>query len=258
MRGTRASVVNSSNGGTPGGMMRSNTACSSAGYGGLTGSLRGEVIVVWILPELVSDGATITVVKNLQLRKQKSSRRGAARRTMPTPGSPVRGSRTGRPIMALLDLLGRRWLLRITWELRAQLAGFRQLQLRCDDMSPSVLSQRPHEVQAAEVLELLGARAALLHFNLRTYLLVELLVVVRDRFMKSSSWVKDFREPGETARLERRGRRGAVGPAAIRALNARIRLFQVSRTAAPYCSQNVLKASCSAPTLGNPRAAAAA
>ena len=30
----------------------------------------------------------------------------------------VRGSRTGRPVMALLDLLGRRWTLRIVWELR--------------------------------------------------------------------------------------------------------------------------------------------
>ena len=29
----------------------------------------------------------------------------------------VRGSRTGRRIMALLDLLGRRWTLRILWEL---------------------------------------------------------------------------------------------------------------------------------------------
>ena len=37
----------------------------------------------------------------------------------------VRGSRTGRPIMALLDLLGRRWTLRILWELRgvADIAG---------------------------------------------------------------------------------------------------------------------------------------
>ena len=30
----------------------------------------------------------------------------------------VRASATGRPIMALLDLLGRRWSLRIVWELR--------------------------------------------------------------------------------------------------------------------------------------------
>jgi len=39
-------------------------------------------------------------------------------RPAPRPGRPVRGSRTGRPIMALLDLLGRRWVLRILWELR--------------------------------------------------------------------------------------------------------------------------------------------
>jgi DNA-binding HxlR family transcriptional regulator len=56
--------------------------------------------------------------------------------------------------MALLDLLGRRWVLRIIWELRDQPAGFRQLQLRCDGMSPSVLSQRLQELQEAQVLEL--------------------------------------------------------------------------------------------------------
>ena len=38
--------------------------------------------------------------------------------TRPIPGKPVRGSKTGRPIMALLDLLGRRWALRVLWELR--------------------------------------------------------------------------------------------------------------------------------------------
>src|SRR5258708_3083327 len=103
----------------------------------------------------VSHSATIIVVKNLSLRKQKSSRRGAARRTLPTPGRPVRGSRTGRPIMALLDLLGRRWMLRVMWELRDAPAGFRQLQLRCDEMSPSVLSQRLRELMEADVLELL-------------------------------------------------------------------------------------------------------
>ena len=53
MRGTRASVVNSSNGGTPGGMMRSNAACSGAGYGGLMGSIRGAVIVGRIPPRPV-------------------------------------------------------------------------------------------------------------------------------------------------------------------------------------------------------------
>ena len=66
-----------------------------------------------------------------------------------TPGRPVRGSRTGRPIMALLDLLGRRWLLRVVWELRDGPLGFNELQERCDAMSPSVLNQRLSELRDA-------------------------------------------------------------------------------------------------------------
>jgi DNA-binding HxlR family transcriptional regulator len=72
--------------------------------------------------------------------------------TAPKPGRPARGSRTGRPIMALLDLLGRRWVLRIIWELREESLGFRALQARCDGMSPSVLSQRLLELQAAGIV----------------------------------------------------------------------------------------------------------
>ena len=61
---------------------------------------------------------------------------------MPALGRPVRGSQTGRPIMVALDVLGRRWCLRILWELRAGPLGFRPLQARCDGMSSSVLQQR--------------------------------------------------------------------------------------------------------------------
>ena len=45
----------------------------------------------------------------------------------------VRGSRTGRPIMALLDLLGRRWTLRIMWELREGSLTSRALRTACDE-----------------------------------------------------------------------------------------------------------------------------
>jgi len=55
--------------------------------------------------------------------------------------------------MALLDLLGRRWMLRIMWELRGAALGFRELQAVCDEMSPSVLSQRLRELCAAGVLQ---------------------------------------------------------------------------------------------------------
>ena len=67
----------------------------------------------------------------------------------------MRGSRTGRPIMALFDLLGRRWALRVMWELRRPAASFREVQARCDGMSSSVLSQRLAELEEAGIT---GAR----------------------------------------------------------------------------------------------------
>lgn len=66
--------------------------------------------------------------------------------TTPRPGRPVRGSTSGRPVMAALDLLGRRWALRILWELREGPLGARALRERCDDMSPQVLYVRLKEL----------------------------------------------------------------------------------------------------------------
>jgi DNA-binding HxlR family transcriptional regulator len=73
---------------------------------------------------------------------------------IPMPGRPVRGSESGKPIMALLDLLSRRWALRVIWELRDQPLLFRSLQQRCDGMSSSVLNQRLQELRAAGIVEL--------------------------------------------------------------------------------------------------------
>jgi DNA-binding HxlR family transcriptional regulator len=76
-----------------------------------------------------------------------------ARKSTPVPGQPVRGSRTGRPEMALLDLLGRRWALRVLWELRAgEVLTFRGLQTRCGDISSSVLNDRLRELREAEIV----------------------------------------------------------------------------------------------------------
>jgi DNA-binding HxlR family transcriptional regulator len=55
--------------------------------------------------------------------------------------------------MALLDLLGRRWILRVIWELREESLGFRALQARCERMSPSVLSQRLRDLVEAMIVE---------------------------------------------------------------------------------------------------------
>ena len=71
----------------------------------------------------------------------------------PRPGRPVRGSRTGRPLLAAMDLLGRRWSLRILWELREGPLGARALVTRCDNVSSSVLYQRLRELQEARLVE---------------------------------------------------------------------------------------------------------
>ena len=82
-------------------------------------------------------------------------------RRTPRPGARVRGSRSGRPIMALLDLLGRRQALRLLWELSRKPCGFRELQALCGNISPSILSTRLRELRAAEILAQTDAGYAL-------------------------------------------------------------------------------------------------
>ena len=54
--------------------------------------------------------------------------------------------------MAALDLVGRRWTLRILWELRSGALGARELARHCDGMSSSVLYQRLDELTGAELV----------------------------------------------------------------------------------------------------------
>ena len=70
----------------------------------------------------------------------------------PLPGRPVHGSESGRPIMAALNLLSRRWVLRILWELRKAPRGFREMQALCDQMSPNTLSTRLAELKEAGIV----------------------------------------------------------------------------------------------------------
>ena len=72
----------------------------------------------------------------------------------PYPGKPVRGSESGNPIMALFDLLGRRWAMGVLWQL--SLGGpctFRELQKRCELISPAVLNSRIKELREGQLLE---------------------------------------------------------------------------------------------------------
>ena len=54
--------------------------------------------------------------------------------------------------MAAMDLLGRRWSLRILWELRDGPLGARALRQRCDEMSSSVLYDRLRELLDAQLV----------------------------------------------------------------------------------------------------------
>ncbi|MDQ0013420.1 DNA-binding HxlR family transcriptional regulator [Variovorax boronicumulans] len=62
-----------------------------------------------------------------------------------------------RPIMRLLEQLGRKGTLRILWELRdGAPQSFRALRVSTDDMSPSVLNDRLKELRTAGIVELSG------------------------------------------------------------------------------------------------------
>lgn len=56
--------------------------------------------------------------------------------------------------MAALDLFGRRWALRVVWELRAKALTFRDLQGACGDISPGVLNTRLAELREAGIIDL--------------------------------------------------------------------------------------------------------
>lgn len=89
---------------------------------------------------------------------------------IPRPGRPVRGSRSGAPIMALFDLLGRRWAMGVLWTMAERgPATFGQLETWCETISPAVLSLRLKELQAARFVEKTGAGYGLTAFGQRIY-----------------------------------------------------------------------------------------
>jgi DNA-binding HxlR family transcriptional regulator len=73
---------------------------------------------------------------------------------MATPkiGRKVRGSASGRPIMVLFDLLGRRGAQRILWELRGEPLTFRALQ-DAAQTNPSLLNTRLRELRDVALVE---------------------------------------------------------------------------------------------------------
>ncbi len=55
-------------------------------------------------------------------------------------------------IADLFDLLGRRWALRVLWELRDRPLTYGELRAACDEVSTSVLAQRLRELAEARLV----------------------------------------------------------------------------------------------------------
>ncbi len=107
---------------------------------------------------------------------------------------PVRSSKTGRPIMVLLDLVGRRWTLRVIWELREGPLTSRALRERCDDVSPTVLQSRVRELRDAGLVGLKSPGGYFL-----TPLGRELGQEIMGLYRFAERWANTLDQPQETA-----------------------------------------------------------
>lgn len=110
----------------------------------------------------------------------------------PLPGRAVRGSRSGRAIMAALDLFGRRGALRILWELRETTLTFRALQAAAQT-NPALLNARLKELREASLLDHVGDGYTL------TVLGAELLQALEPLSNWATRWAKNQRGHGKTS-----------------------------------------------------------
>lgn len=101
----------------------------------------------------------------------------------PLPGRSVRGSRSGRPLMAALDLFGRRGALRILWELRSATLTFRALQ-DAADTNPALLNTRLKQLREASLVVHVGDGYAL------TPLGIDLLQALEPLSKWATRWAK--------------------------------------------------------------------
>jgi DNA-binding HxlR family transcriptional regulator len=106
---------------------------------------------------------------------------------MPVPGKPVRGSKSGVPIMALLDLLGRNWAMGIVWGLSEGPLTFRGLQEYSEGLSPTTLNVRLKELTHAGLIE-----KATDGYQL-TKMGKELYVLIRPLGSWAKEWAKTFK-----------------------------------------------------------------
>lgn len=86
------------------------------------------------------------------------------------------------PFLGLFDVLGRRWSLRIVWELRPGPASFRELRARAGGVSSSVLNDRLRDLRDAGVVE---------HRAGEGYALTAMGAGLADRIVAVYRWLHD-------------------------------------------------------------------
>ncbi|MEM9647179.1 MAG: helix-turn-helix domain-containing protein [Bacteroidota bacterium] len=107
--------------------------------------------------------------------------------SLPIPGQPVRGSKSGAPVMALLDLLGRSWAMGIIWHLYSGPSTFRRLQEYCESISPTTLNKRLKELRDCHLIERTVDGYALTQHGKELYELIEPLG------LWAKVWAKNFK-----------------------------------------------------------------
>ena len=65
----------------------------------------------------------------------------------------IRKTETSASLALALDHFGRRWALRVVWELRGEPLSFRALRSACGDISPSVMQARLHQLRDLGLIE---------------------------------------------------------------------------------------------------------
>lgn len=56
-------------------------------------------------------------------------------------------------IAEIVELLGKKWVMRIIWELRGEPLTFRELQSACENLSPTVLNSRLKLLRETQLLD---------------------------------------------------------------------------------------------------------